>query len=683
MKKAISIFLAITMLISCFCLPAAALEIGISDLQINPYGKGADSIDAVTWYNQSDRYYLLLPADVDLQQAKVYFSAPFSVSIDKKSISSGDSAVDFTPGEHTLTCGLKKYPLTVCFSQNIPAVFITTESGSLSYIHENKENKESGNIRVYENGKMTLDSELKQIKGRGNATWFCPKKPYNIKFDSKTALLGMAKAKKWTLLANYADKSLIHNAFAWEFSDELGLMYGSEYRHVDLYINGEYLGNYVVCESVEVGGNRVDIEDLEDANEDANPDIDIEELPRGGTGANGAVQPYTAKGSRKWVEIPQNPENISGGYLLEYEYGKRYDAEASGFVLPNGQSVVIKSPEYASKAQVNYIADYVDAATDALFSESGYNDLGKHYSEYIDVDSLINTYILQEISMNFDAGFSSFFAYKDQDSDKIVYSPVWDMDNAFGSNQKNMSVSLSDYSLWWVNQMIGGGNGTPTVMNAAYRHPEFRAAVHKRWAELKENGAFDNVNTTIKNLVNELQASSIMNCIRWNHYQTQDMDVILEKWLAEAGSSMSFVKNRTEVLNKGFGEKGAYVYYDTNGAKVNWAAMVTPVLEIGDTATIRPITGNSSIRPPSGMVFKCWNTAADGSGVNYYPGDTMVLTQEATIFYAVWEKAPEPEPKPEPEPEPEPEKPQEPTFWQKIVDFFNKIIKFFEDLFKF
>ena len=681
MKKAISIFLAITMLISCFCLPAAALEIGISDLQINPYGKGADSIDAVTWYNQSDRYYLLLPADVDLQQAKVYFSAPFSVSIDKKSISSGDSAVDFTPGEHTLTCGLKKYPLTVCFSQNIPAVFITTESGSLSYIHENKENKESGNIRVYENGKMTLDSELKQIKGRGNATWFCPKKPYNIKFDSKTALLGMAKAKKWTLLANYADKSLIHNAFAWEFSDELGLMYGSEYRHVDLYINGEYLGNYVVCESVEVGGNRVDIEDLEDANEDANPDIDIEELPRGGTGANGAVQPYTAKGSRKWVEIPQNPENISGGYLLEYEYGKRYDAEASGFVLPNGQSVVIKSPEYASKAQVNYIADYVDAATDALFSESGYNDLGKHYSEYIDVDSLINTYILQEISMNFDAGFSSFFAYKDQDSDKIVYSPVWDMDNAFGSNQKNMSVSLSDYSLWWVNQMIGGGNGTPTVMNAAYRHPEFRAAVHKRWAELKENGAFDNVNTTIKNLVNELQASSIMNCIRWNHYQTQDMDVILEKWLAEAGSSMSFVKNRTEVLNKGFGEKGAYVYYDTNGAKVNWAAMVTPVLEIGDTATIRPITGNSSIRPPSGMVFKCWNTAADGSGVNYYPGDTMVLTQEATIFYAVWEKAPEPEPKPEPEPEPE--KPQEPTFWQKIVDFFNKIIKFFEDLFKF
>ena len=77
--------------------------------------------------------------------------------------------------------------------------------------------------------------------------------------------------------------------------------------------------------------------------------------------------------------------------------------------------------------------------------------------------------------------------------------------------------------------------------------------------------------------------------------------------------------------------------------------------------------------------FTGWNTAADGSGVNYYPGDTMVLTQEATIFYAVWEKAPAPEPKPEPEPVPE--KPQEPTFWQKIVDFFNRIIRFFNDVF--
>lgn len=279
--------------------------------------------------------------------------------------------------------------------------------------------------------------------------------------------------------------------------------------------------------------------------------------------------------------------------------------------------------------------------------------------------------------MNFDAGFSSFFAYKDKDSDKIVYSPVWDMDNAFGVNSKNMNVLLSDYSLWWVNQMIGGGNGTPTVMHAAYRHSEFRAAVRERWAELRENGAFDNVNTTIRNLVNDLQASSTMNCIRWDYFKTQDLGVVLEKWHADADRCMSFVENRTDTLNKGFGEKGAYVYYDINGAKPTWSAMVTPVLEIGDTATIRKFTGNSSIRPPSGMAFKCWNTTADGSGVDYYPGDTVVLTQEATIFYAVWEKAPEPAPKPEPEPE----KPQDPTFWQRIVDFFKKIIEFFKDIF--
>lgn len=89
-------------------------------------------------------------------------------------------------------------------SANIPAMYIQTDE-SLDYIHADKGNKSSASIRTYENGEMTLDGQLKQIKGRGNSTWNYAKKPYNIKFDEKTSLMGMPKAKKWSMLASYID----------------------------------------------------------------------------------------------------------------------------------------------------------------------------------------------------------------------------------------------------------------------------------------------------------------------------------------------------------------------------------------------------------------------------------------------------------------------------------------------
>lgn len=93
------------------------------------------------------------------------------LSIDGKMIDSGDNASAFEKGAHILICGDKIYPVTVCVSAFIPTVYINTKSGNLNHIHANKENKEQGDIRVYANGKMALDSTLKQIKGRGNASW--------------------------------------------------------------------------------------------------------------------------------------------------------------------------------------------------------------------------------------------------------------------------------------------------------------------------------------------------------------------------------------------------------------------------------------------------------------------------------------------------------------------------------
>ena len=633
MKKLITLFLAL------LCLALAALTVsaagsGLELLQVNPYGGQAADPETVSWYQRSGSFFLFLPADTDPAAAKLYYQAQDSVLLDGSPLVNGGSAAALSPGVHQLSCGGQRYSLTVCRSEALPAVFIRTQSGSLDYLHADKENKEPGSIRVYENGVLTLDTALKQIKGRGNSTWYYQKKPYNIKFDKKTALLGMDKAKKWTLLANYIDLSLLHNACAFELGAEFGQPYTSQYRWVDLYINGDYLGNYLVCESVEVGDNRVEIPDLEDANEDANPELDIESLPRGGSGPDNSVQGAEVKGSRKWVEIPQEPAELSGGYLLEYEMRGRYDMECSGFVTREGQPVVIKSPEYASRGEVNYIADLMDAASEALHSPTGYNAAGRHYSDYFDVDSLALTYILNELAMNYDAGFSSLFAYKSSGDDKIHFGPVWDMDNAFGSPYVLNGVSLLDTEIWFANQL--GRHALPSVLATANRHAEFRALVREKWAALRSSGALDAVVARIEGSVPDLRASAVMNGLRWNRYKTLSPQEAEAAWQKNVSVCTDFLKNRIAALDKGFAPDSAYLYFAVDGASEGQWTTPCLICRVGESVSLCDVRQHGTLQPPEGLLFYCWSTEPNGGGQWYLPGELLTLTEEETVLYAVW-----------------------------------------------
>ncbi|MBR3553799.1 MAG: CotH kinase family protein [Clostridia bacterium] len=663
MKKILSVLLAILVLVPLAALLPAQAASSLN-LSITPFASDCTEIKA--WYNKKNlTYYLFFPAGCDLSAVKVSFTGSDTLKVDGQTLHNGD-VTDVFASDETLTVKQngRVYTLKCCQSASLPSVYIQTESGSLDYIHANKENKEKAVITTVEGGKVTLDgAALKQIKGRGNATWNHPKKPYNIKFDKKTKLLGMAKAKKWTLIANHGDPSLIHNDYGWLLAEAFGLPYTSDFRHVDLYINGEYLGNYVICESVEIGSSRIDINDLEDANEDANPDVDIESLPLQGTGANGAVQAGNVAGSRKWAQIPNDPDDITGGYLLEYEYGGRYNEEPCGFVTDNGQPVVIKSPEYASKAEVNYIADFVNAGTEALYSETGYNAEGKHYSDYFDVESLVNMYLLQELSMNFDAGFSSFFAYKPEGESKLVFAPVWDMDNAFGIRHQHLGVKLSSTDYWWANQM--GKEGIPSVLSAAFAQPEIRTAAKARWTAMRDAGVFEAVNADMAALIDAIGTSAALNGVRWDHFGTTNVDATKAAWQDVAAQSTEFVAGRTAALHTGFGETGACLHYDLNGAFSDEWALVTPISQVGDTLAVRKITGNGDITLPQGRVFDGWNTKADGSGKTYHPGDRITLTEEYTVLYAQFR-----------------EKNTVETFWQKIKDFFVKMWKAFISVFK-
>ncbi|MGN0447438.1 MAG: CotH kinase family protein [Acutalibacteraceae bacterium] len=643
-KKILCIVLSLMMIFSMFAVSSAAAYGSITSFKINAYGNGESSIDSISWHKgNGENYYMFLPADADLNSLTVWYQASIDVYVGDSKLVSGEKTDVFSKtGLYDLTVGNKSYSLYVMRSAEIPSVYISTESGSLDYIHASKDNKEAGAIKIVENGEVTVDKELKQIKGRGNATWKDPKKPYNIKFDKKTDLFGMGKAKKWTLLASYRDPALIRNILALGLADEIGLPYTSEIQPVDLYINGDYMGNYLVCESVEIGSERVDINDLEDANEEANPDIEIEDCSRGGTGIDGSVGSATEPGSMKWVNIPNNPENITGGYLMEFEFPIRYEPEISGFVTNQGQNVVLKSPEYASQAEVEYISSFMCEAEDAIYSEDGYNSLGKHYSEYFDMDSLVKMYIFQEFVMNLDAGTSSCFFYKDADSDKIFASPAWDFDYSFVEQLIRFGVDIGDPNIWWANSLYYdpgieyGVNQIPTIFTQVYKHEDFRALVSEKWAEI--SGAFDSekISDTVDILKETMSASAVMDAYRWDKFaNSSGYDGKLAAYCESTEVVKNFAAARQISLDKGFSSEGAMLYYDLNGAKGN--VFNYEIAAVGETVTVRGIEGGGTVPvSPNGYPFAGWNTEKDGSGTSYAVGDSVTLNGKTTVLYAQW-----------------------------------------------
>ncbi len=491
---------------------------------------GTSSIDAVKWYLDGDGiYYFLLPTSADLSSITIYHNFN-SVQIGSTTLESGKAYSLFeNGGSYTLRADGKQYDVRVLQSSRIGSMFLTTESGSMDYIHANKENRESGSLLLIDtDGSVSYDGVLDQIKGRGNTTWNnIEKKPYNIKLAKKTALMGMAKSKKWCLLANGQEHSMIRNRFTYDMADEVGLPFAPESRFLDLYANGEYLGTYQLSEKVDVGSdNLVKIEDLQGKTEDAvlaATGVDSVDLS---TYSQYNVGTFGRANSRRGYNIPNDPDDITGGYLVEYVYGV---AEASGFVTSRNQNVDLRAPEYASKAQINYIADFMQDMEDALYSSTGYNSKGKHYTDYIDAQDAAKMYLIQELSMNMDCGISSTFLYKESDAKgdgKLHISPAWDFDIAFGNllNSKD-GVKMTDYTKFFASiSKLSNTRDTYTVFGALCSHDDFNELAAKIWREEfvpAFNIAFGKAEGTGRLKSFETykaltQDASVMNYIRWD-----------------------------------------------------------------------------------------------------------------------------------------------------------------------
>ncbi len=379
--------------------------------------------------------------------------------------------------------------VTLLQGSQIPAIYMTTESGSLDAIQADKSHKESGTIHIVNaDGSTHYDGTLKQIKGRGNTTWDYEKKPYNIKLTEKADLFGMGESKDWCLLANYRDVSYARNAIVFDYARTMGVENATDTQSFDFYVNGEYQGLYQMTEKMEVGKNRVEIPDLDDENEASNPL---------------APEDYPAfdHGTERGVSLAYTPRE-KNGFLMELDFPERWVEEVSGFVTEAGQHVVLKNPEYASEEQVSYAKELVQTFESRLFAGD------ESYLDCIDLDSWVELYLVEEIFEDVDCGLSSIYFYV-MDG-RLVAGPLWDFDLTMGASYAVENPETL-YAAWSERTE----NYTSYYLPALYADETFRARVEELYesAWSKELHALaGKAESYVENLI----GSAGMDALRWD-----------------------------------------------------------------------------------------------------------------------------------------------------------------------
>lgn len=310
-------------------------------------------------------------------------------------------------------------------SSGLPVISITTENGvgitsKTTYV--------GCTITVYDTEDFGHIIEAgAQIKGRGNSTWEkFDKKPYKIKFDSKQELFDNGKAKDWVLLADYIDGSLVRNYLAYEVAEELDLLRATpDCQSVEVYLNGEYRGVYLLCEQVEVNDHR--------------------------------------------VEISEDEKAVDTGYLVEMDGWSDTVQVRVPDHLKSDRKYTIKSPDsdVITAEQKSFIEKYLK---DCMASIQGSDyELVK---SLLDVESFAEAYIIYELFKNPDTDYSSVYFYKDAGG-KLIAGPMWDFDMSIGNvNHKGNGVFKSTETLWTKEKC--------PWYNALLKHEEFKELVREK-----------------------------------------------------------------------------------------------------------------------------------------------------------------------------------------------------------
>ena len=551
---------------------------------------GDDVVAAIPVQSENGKAVLFLPS-----------SAPEVENLTAENLNLGKAVLNIEDGQATATLVVGAVTLTKTFTVakagNISAIFISglkeendkTENADINWINANKSNVGANGqlAKVKADGTVAVDIGVKKMKGRGNTSWSAAvdgnaatdKKPYNITLEKKATLIdGLGyKEKKWCLIANnYYDFSGVNNYMAYTMYQEIGGNSAMHVEPVDLYVNGEYRGIYLVTDKVEIGTNRVNVpESTYTTEKDAvesqakvivenydthfvtNADVKYWQGAKNGANVTAAATDDALKAGvlAYAYASEQRQDQLNGGYVLEVSH--QYTDEAGWFITNHGVMISFKEPERPTQAQVQAAAIYVQQFEDALYSKTGYNSLGKHYSEYLDIESLAKTYLLSCFT-----GQNDFLDCSDYlnleptyesgkiTGGKLMGGPAWDYD-----------VSIYATDRLYADKSSTNVNGNQAWISQLLKHGDFTDALYKL-----KTGAFANAVASMKGEVEtygkNVAASLAMDQLMWNRttsaqqkYDTQKADFLKRAnttW--DAVWNDAALKGVSIAVNEGTGE---------------------------------------------------------------------------------------------------------------------------------
>lgn len=336
----------------------------------------------------------------------------------------------------------------------LPQVYINTPDATP--ITSKTDWVKGGTLRILDSRGKEVLYIASDFRGRGNTTWYnMPKKPYAIKLASRAKVLGMPAHKRWVLLANWMDRTLMRNAVSFEVARRC-MSYTPRGKFVELYVNDVHAGNYYLCEHIKIDRYRVDIDEIE------------EDTPL---------------------------QDITGGYILEFDKFA-YSEPNCFYTSINNYAVAIKEPDEdiiidSQHPAFSYIKGYIDNL-EALFESGDYAAV----CELIDIESFIDSWLVYNLTGNQEPAHpKSFFMHKKRNG-KLYAGPVWDFD-------------------WGT--FVPGLKGT-ILQNAFYyrylfANAEFKQEVKKRWEKLKP--AFEEVPDFIDETASYIAESNAINSVMW------------------------------------------------------------------------------------------------------------------------------------------------------------------------
>ncbi|MDD3368234.1 MAG: CotH kinase family protein [Lachnospiraceae bacterium] len=372
-----------------------------------------------------------------------------------------------TQEEIDIEHGSYSYHVVCLQAVNVPTMYLQTSGeNGVALLNESKENELSGNMTVTDRlGNIAYKGTVDKMNSRGNDSWAQPKKGISLTLTNRTNLLGLGENEDYVLLPGYRDSSLITYRVLADMEKQIGFTAAPETCYVHLYIDGAYRGIYFLTERIEIDSGRFELVNSYEATKEANEDeiytYEMESWKNDETGAN-----------RHWYDIPNEPEDLTGGYIIEMDMDDSTD-EQSRFVSDAGIIFTMRSNTCATYGQVTYMADLWQDFEDALFAEDGYNEKGGYYADYIDLTSFADQWLLFE--MNAEPSITgSVYYYKDSDTagdGKLHAVYEWDAEHSCVDTPDKSYIprlcTKSAYGYWI----------------ALMKHEDFMQTVEKEWQE--------------------------------------------------------------------------------------------------------------------------------------------------------------------------------------------------------